>query len=157
MEAIESFTANYRFLSNFFPTAKPIVFGTLAFPSTEHAYQAAKFLDLELRKRFLTGTPGSAKRLADKLRKEGKLRADWTNIRESLMLHFLRQKFYQTDLMLPLLETGDAELIEGNCWHDTFWGVCNGKGSNKLGKLLMQVREECRKFSQYPLAFQGRD
>jgi predicted NAD-dependent protein-ADP-ribosyltransferase YbiA (DUF1768 family) len=43
-----------------------------------------------------------------------------------------------------LLETGDAELIEGNDWGDTFWGVCGGKGNNFLGKLLMEVRKELR-------------
>ena len=45
--------------------------------------------------------------------------------------------------------TGDAELIEGNTWHDNYWGVCscskcNGRGKNRLGKLLMKVREELR-------------
>lgn len=154
MEKIESFSDDYRFLSNFFLTKKPIVFGTQSFPSTEHAYQAAKFLDLGLRQRFLSGTPGNAKRLADELRKQGKVRADWVNVRESIMLHFLRQKFYHTDLMPLLLETGNAELIEGNWWGDTFWGVYNGYGKNRLGKLLMQVREECRGLAQIPLTFE---
>ena len=36
------------------------------------------------------------------------------------------------------------ELIEGNVWNDTFWGVCNGKGHNHLGKILMKVRDEIR-------------
>lgn len=44
-----------------------------------------------------------------------------------------------------LLKTGDEELVEGNTWGDTFWGVCKGKGRNELGKILMKVREEFRK------------
>lgn len=40
--------------------------------------------------------------------------------------------------------TGDAELIEGNNWGDTFWGVCNGRGENMLGKLLMEIRDYLR-------------
>ena len=39
-----------------------------------------------------------------------------------------------------LMDTGDAELIEGNNWNDTFWGVCNNAGENNLGKLLMKIR-----------------
>ena len=44
-----------------------------------------------------------------------------------------------------LINTGDAILIEGNTWGDTYWGVCDGVGENRLGKLLMEVREECKK------------
>ena len=43
-----------------------------------------------------------------------------------------------------LLETGNQELVEGNTWGDIFWGVCNGKGQNWLGKILMMVRDEIR-------------
>ena len=47
-------------------------------------------------------------------------------------------------LRQQLLDTGDAELVEGNSWNDTFWGVSarTGKGKNWLGRLLMQVRGE---------------
>lgn len=41
-----------------------------------------------------------------------------------------------------LINTGDAELIEGNSWGDTFWGECNGIGENNLGKILMKIRKE---------------
>ncbi len=34
------------------------------------------------------------------------------------------------------------ELVEGNWWNDTFWGVCNGEGQNNLGKILMKIRKE---------------
>jgi hypothetical protein len=46
-----------------------------------------------------------------------------------------------------LLATGDKELIEGNTWGDTFWGVCNGIGQNHLGKILMAKRTELKLFS----------
>ena len=39
-----------------------------------------------------------------------------------------------------LLDTNNEELIEGNTWNDTYWGVCNGEGQNHLGKILMKVR-----------------
>lgn len=44
-----------------------------------------------------------------------------------------------------LLEAGDAELIEGNYWHDCYWGVCEEQGKNKLEKILMKICEELRK------------
>ena len=45
---------------------------------------------------------------------------------------------------MPFVINGEEYLEEGNTWHDTYWGVCNGKGKNKLGKILMQVREELK-------------
>ena len=61
------------------------------------------------------------------------------------MLRFLRDKFKPgSELAGKLLNTGDAELVEGNHWGDRYWGVCDGEGQNKLGKLLMQVRGELR-------------
>lgn len=59
------------------------------------------------------------------------------------MESLLRQKFNKnTFLGKRLIETKDIELIEGNTWGDTFWGVCNGRGQNILGKLLMKIRDE---------------
>jgi predicted NAD-dependent protein-ADP-ribosyltransferase YbiA (DUF1768 family) len=59
------------------------------------------------------------------------------------MEDLVRLKFTtHPDLCERLLTTGDAELIEGNSWNDTFWGVCRGKGRNELGKVLMKVRSE---------------
>jgi predicted NAD-dependent protein-ADP-ribosyltransferase YbiA (DUF1768 family) len=59
------------------------------------------------------------------------------------MREILIAKFSQNeDIKGKLLATGDTELIEGNTWGDTFWGVCRGEGTNWLGKLLMEVRTE---------------
>ena len=58
------------------------------------------------------------------------------------MRDLLRNKFSEPDLAARLLATGSTELIEGNNWNDTFWGVCRGRGRNMLGQLLMEVREE---------------
>ena len=66
------------------------------------------------------------------------------------MLIGLRKKFANPELRDLLLATGDEELVEGNYWHDNEWGNCtcprckNIPGKNKLGKLLMQVREEIK-------------
>lgn len=62
-----------------------------------------------------------------------------------VMEEIIRAKFVQNpDLRQKLVDTGDLELMEGNYWHDTFWGVdCkSGKGKNHLGIILMQIRTE---------------
>lgn len=46
---------------------------------------------------------------------------------------------------MQLLATGTRYLEETNTWGDTYWGVCEGKGLNMLGKTLMQVRDELRR------------
>lgn len=71
------------------------------------------------------------------------LRKDWEDIKEQTMYEIVSAKFTQNkNLAKLLLDTGDAYLEEGNWWQDTTWGVCNGVGENKLGKILMRVREE---------------
>lgn len=137
---IESFSGNYRFLSNFFRPTANVVLDGVEYSSVEHAYQAAKTTDTEARKQFQFGTPSGAKRLGREL----SLRFDWETVKEVVMLDLLRQKFIGTDLEASLLSTEDAELIEGNYWQDIYWGVCGGVGQNRLGVLLMQVRDELK-------------
>jgi hypothetical protein len=110
------------------------------YPSVEHAYQAQKTLDRKLRKCFLTGNAGQAKRNGQRI----ELRKDWYDVSLNIMENLLKQKFSDNDLKQKLIETSDEELIEGNWWGDTFWGVCNGIGENHLGKLLMKVRGELK-------------
>jgi ribA/ribD-fused uncharacterized protein len=113
----------------------------VTYPSTEAAYQAAKFEDDEFRLKFVTCTPAEAKKLG---RSPGMV-ANWNGVRLQVMEKLLRQKFAPgTALAQQLLDTGDEELIEGNWWNDTYWGVCRGVGENNLGKLLMKLREELR-------------
>jgi ribA/ribD-fused uncharacterized protein len=109
------------------------------FPSVENAYQAAKCpVDkrTEEWKKFLTCGPGTAKKLGGQL----PIRKDWDSIKVNVMQHLCTLKFNIPELEEMLLNTGDQELIEGNWWNDTFWGVCNGKGKNWLGKILMDIR-----------------
>jgi len=85
--------------------------------------------------------PSEAKRLGRRVR----LRSDWEQVKYDVMLDVVRAKFNQhPDLAQKLLATGDEELVEGNDWGDTYWGVCNGRGKNMLGKILMRVRAELR-------------
>lgn len=115
----------------------PISIWGYNFTCLESAYQARKVNQLKL----FQPLNGYA---AKKLNKKFPMRGNWNTSKESVMLDLLIEKFTQPNLTHLLLETGDAELIEGNTWGDTYWGVCNGKGQNKLGNLLMDLRQNLR-------------
>lgn len=137
---ISSFRNEFGFLSNFHE-ATIYVDGT-KYRSVEHAYQAYKTLDPWSRRLIREAkTPGEAKKLGQSVL----LRGDWDEVKIDLMRTFVRKKFENPFLRPLLLATNEAELIEGNTWNDTFWGVCKGIGQNWLGKILMEVRDEIRK------------
>lgn len=135
LHVIDSFQGQYRWLSNFWP-ARVEVDG-LVFASVEHAYAASKSVLPTFRRQVQNcATAGDAKRLGRGVM----LRPGWDAMRVPVMRDLLRQKFQDEELRCKLLATGEAVLIEGNTWGDTFWGVCRGRGDNNLGKLLMGLR-----------------
>lgn len=131
---IKSFSGEYRFLSNFYPVE--VVLDGVTYPTVENAYQAAKTLDLENRKEFIGVLPGFAKRLGQRL----EIRPDWSDVKLNIMKRLNEQKYMRPDLRKELCDTYPQDIVEGNTWGDTFWGVCNGKGSNHLGKILLAIR-----------------
>lgn len=134
---ITSFDGENRFLSNFYPSRLIYAGGILIFPTVEHAYQAAKTDD---KAEWLTiahlATPGLAKKYGQKVT----LKANWDQVKLETMEELLQDKFAIPQLKQQLINTGTQELVEGNYWGDTYWGVCRGKGQNNLGKLLMKIR-----------------
>lgn len=140
-EPITSFRGEYEFLSNFYECYVPMTFGKdhvpFEFRNAEAAFQAHKttnFADLIM---FSNMTGPEAKKFGRKV----KLKDDWNDMRLQIMFEVVLTKFVvNQDLRDKLMATGQRELIEGNTWNDTFWGVCNGKGENHLGKILMEVR-----------------
>jgi hypothetical protein len=125
----------YEFLSNFYPV--PIGYEGKEYKSVEHAYQAAKTLDLVERERIRACFTAAQ---AKKAGKTVKVRTNWDEIKIDVMRQLLEQKFNQNPMKQWLIATRGSVLIEANHWNDTFWGVCRGKGENHLGKLLMQIR-----------------
>lgn len=139
---IKNFEGEYAFLSNFY--FSPMIIDNVVYTTNEHYFQAMKSLNPKERQAIvLAPTPGKAKHLGRKV----SLRKDWEDIKEEVMLTGLRHKFSNPELRKKLLATGNEELIEGTTWHDNYWGICDceacgRQGKNRLGKLLMQVREE---------------
>lgn len=144
---INRFDGKYAFLSNFF--MMPVYYEGLWFPSSEHAYQAAKTIILA--ERLIVrdcGTTYQAKKIGSKKRNKITLRPGWDSIRVEKMSDILRSKFENPKLKQLLIDTNSEKLIEGNYWHDNFWGDCacekceDIQGRNNLGEVLMIVRSE---------------
>ncbi len=140
MNTIISFTGKNNFLSNFYPA--PITYCGLSGPTLEHVYQASKTTVKAQASHILRCETAALAKAAGA--RVVDLRPDWNSKRVEIMYGLLQLKFAIPTLREKLLATGDAHLVEGNTWNDTFWGVCDGEGLNMLGLLLMQVRYEIR-------------
>jgi len=133
---ISAFSGRHAFLSNFFKAT--ITYNGIVYPTAEHAFQAQKTLD-ENDRNTIAGLPYPGR--AKKYGKTVKLREDWDNIKVNIMKEIVTAKFDSSPhFKQALLETSSEELTEGNNWNDTYWGICNGIGSNHLGKILMEIR-----------------
>lgn len=139
---INKFRGEYAWLSNMF--LAPIALEGEVYPSSENLYQAAKTEDTDIHKQMQTVTPSQAKRMS----RTFEWREDWDAEKNEVMEHVLVLKFTQhPDLAQKLIETGDELLIEGNWWHDNYWGSCEcprcgNQGMNYLGQILMTIRRE---------------
>lgn len=143
---IYGFNGPNRYLSNFFIEPD----GT----HVEGEYQRAKCRVSWERDRFhLPPFAGSNKlrqempmMSPDHCKRQGltvHLREDWEDVKVDIMLFYVTKKFKDhPQLAEQLRQTRGLYLEETNHWRDTFWGVCNGKGLNMLGAILMQVRDE---------------
>lgn len=144
---IDEFRGDYWALSNF--SRFPVVYEEIVYPTAEHAFAAAKTLDLIARKRIAMAlTPGDAKRIGRGV----VLRNGWDQYHRYEAMHEILHIKFGYKHSTPgsvLLSTGSELLVEGNTWHDNTWGDCRcGRpacvptGNNLLGWMLMRIREE---------------
>jgi len=140
---VVSFKGDYKKFSNFYPCI--VHYEGFNFATVEHAYVAAKTQDRMFRSRIAQLLAEEAG-LAKKMGRSCTLRRDWDLMKVSVMYRLLMQKFSYDEFKSLLISTGDVDIIEGNYWHDNFWGNCfckkcvNIPGKNQLGKLLMKIR-----------------
>jgi ribA/ribD-fused uncharacterized protein len=136
---ISGFFGEYRFLSNFWPCPRKVEYDGIRYPSVEHAYQAAKYRK-EVRRDLIEVTASQVKKLG----RQAPLPSDWESIKDSIMEQLVFSKFSNDEYLKKLLrETGNAVLEEKNSWGDVYWGVnVSGKGKNRLGEILMKVRNQ---------------
>ena len=144
MKEIKFYKVNddYGFMSNFAPYS--FSDGSKIWPTSEHYFQAQKFLVPEIQEKIRQIVSPMDAAIEGRNR-QNPLRPDWEEVKDKVMLQALRMKFIQNpEIAKELLATGDAILIE-HTRNDDYWADGgDGSGKNKLGLLLMQVREELK-------------
>ena len=142
---INEFKGEYSFLSNFYHC--DFVYEGFTYHTAEAAFQAQKCSTEEKKIRYtLVNSPVIAKRMG---KREPGLPENWNEISYDIMKKILTAKFSVPEMKEKLLATGDATLVEGNKHNDNLWGQCvcerciarNVTGQNRLGKILMEVRD----------------
>lgn len=144
------FHSEHSYLSNFFNA--PIVDNGMTYQNAEQKYQADKCEasgDLDKRDRILlTTTPLEAKRIGDTTTET----AEWRVNKEKVMTDIINMKFNQNpELAVLLKKTGDLTLNEAT--GNSFFGIGatlhsreikdkSYRGLNKLGKILMEKRQQ---------------
>ena len=133
----------YGCFSNFAPY--PISLEGKVWPTSEHYFQAQKFAgtprEEEIRR---APSPAVAARMGRS--RSHRLRPDWERVKDSVMRRAVLAKFTQhEDLRAVLRGTGAALLVE-HTENDSYWGDGgDGSGRNRLGEILMEVRDELRR------------
>jgi len=149
---IDQFRGEYAFLSNFHPLTNPIKSANLTLFTNEHFFCVHKTFDLQDRLWIAQQpTPALAKKAAGPNGLDGRkieLRADWPQVDTQVMFTGLILKFMANyDLATKFMETRGRRLVEGNWWHDNYWGNCTCvkcthiPGQNNLGQLLEAARD----------------
>ena len=116
-----------------------VTYDGVTYSCSETAFQAQKCAYDSDKAMFADMDGITAKKVGRKVT----IRKDWEKVKKDIMYDIVSAKFNQhPDLAKRLIATGDKQLVEGNTWYDTYWGVFNGRGKNVLGKILMDVREE---------------
>ena len=106
--AIDSFSGDYEFLSNFAFVPSGIVLNNIFYSSVEHAYQAAKtFSDKERDFVRIQPTPG----LAKKVGRNVTIRKDWETVKIQVMYDLLIQKFSFPDFNIPARAAGSINSL----------------------------------------------
>lgn len=143
VDRIAYYEDEYYMLSNF--SSHAIEYLGVLYMTPEHAYQAAKFNDQEVKDKVRNARSSfRCKAVARQYEKEFQV-SNWNDIRISVMEDILRAKVSQhEDVKEALLKTGNAQIVE-NSPVDYFWGCgADNTGQNEVGKAWVRVREELK-------------
>jgi ribA/ribD-fused uncharacterized protein len=153
-DVIDRFEGKYAFLDNGY-NERVRWQGTL-YRTAEHAFQSAKFIHNAYKSEINRApTAEQARHIAKRHTSKDTVRPDLEQHQYSLMLSILRAKFSDKTMRRLLLGTGSQQLVWVNKHSDEHWGCVEDltefsgyRGQNHLGRLLMQVRDECRELQQ---------
>jgi ribA/ribD-fused uncharacterized protein len=133
---VSSFSGPFAFLSNSART--PIEVEGLRYPTVEHAYSSLQVADeaVAAQIRLIPTPSGSIER-----RRRIRAKPDWVTQKIEVMAQLLAAKFAPGERAASqLIATGKATLRNEVWWDDSFWGVVNGAGENRLGRMLEELR-----------------
>ena len=149
MDEIHFYRANekpYGAFSNLYK--RTVQFEGDEYMTSEHAYQAGKARKEEVKKWLMAAPSPSLLAMAAHGLYVWDVHPEWSSTKFDRMKKILVCKYTQhQDLQELLLSTGDKHLVEVATVDNAvnrLWGQVNGKGQNKLGELLMEVRNEIR-------------
>ncbi len=132
----------YGCFSNF--SSHPIVINNVEWKTSEHYFQAMKFLDpkLQNRVREINSPMEAAKFGRDRALP---LRPDWEQVKDDVMRTAIIAKVTQNQEVFDILfYTDDAILIEHTI-NDAYWADGgDGRGKNMLGIILMEIRDKIK-------------
>jgi ribA/ribD-fused uncharacterized protein len=134
----------------------PIQIADVKYPTVEHYFQSQKakeFGDEEIYKKMIdTPSAKAVKALGKKVKNF--IKETWDERRLEIMMRGVKAKFVQhPELQKQLLDTGNKTIGEADA-RDSFWGIGTSenteksndpskwKGQNRLGKILMALRDE---------------
>lgn len=132
-----------NWFSNFIPYEIPLVFEGISYSTPEHFFQAMKTEDPLIRQKIAKrATARDAKRIGRSI----ELCPYWEEMKDDIMRQAQIHRYRIGSKMLDRLLGTRGEIVEWNTWHDTYWGKClcskcQGHGLNKLGIILMEIRE----------------
>lgn len=141
MDKVCFYENEYYLFSNF--SAHAVLFENKLYPTAEHAYQAAKFIDEQIKEKIRNAkSPSEAKKLSNIIYKEKKNKRP-PEVKLNLMYNIVKEKVLQhDDVRETLIGTENNELVEDS-QDDNFWGSGKeGNGQNQMGKILMKIRKE---------------
>ena len=125
-------------------TAFQVEWKNLLWPTSEHAFQAARYMGVDkniVNQIKLARSVHDAQKIA--YQNINKQNPNWSNLEVDVMKQILRCKIEQHPYVLKKLkESGNREIIEDS-WRDSTWGWGEDhSGENRLGKIWMELRKE---------------
>lgn len=137
-----STAGKYGCFSNF--SRHPVYLKELRWPTSEHYFQAQKFVDTPHEEAVRRAHKPMMAANMGRDRKRS-LRKDWENIKDDVMREAVIAKFTQNKDIREVLLGTDSSLLVEHTANDRYWADGgDGRGLNKLGLILMEVRDAIR-------------
>jgi ribA/ribD-fused uncharacterized protein len=136
-------TDEYGCFSNF--SKHPVFLDERFWKTSEHYFQACKFHDVRYKNELNSiDSPNEIAKYGN--RRDLPLRKDWNDVKDDVMKKVVLAKVLQHhEVRKVLMNTRESKIVE-HTKADHYWADGgDGKGRNRLGEILMEIRSELRK------------